>query len=225
MTLLRLFGKELPHLPEHWAIGPSFMQAFESMDALVAPAVEVARVARINAAIEPAAQYIDFMKNQDDARRRMAHGKLARGLTELVARIEERRARLSRETVDLRRRAYAVLLFMEHQDAFIRVAGELGYSFDQLISLGDRAVRALVEDVPTLDVESEMAARLESQTGPIEPNDLFDMQSFYTAIPYSRQIVAEKGAISLARQAKLDLKYRVVLSQSLDELLDVYAAR
>jgi hypothetical protein len=224
-TLHSLFGTDPPKLPQHWAIAHGFLQAFEPMDELIAPPAEVQRMVRINAFIDPADQYLDYMKNQDDARRRAAHSKLAAGTADLVARIEARRARLIGESVDLRRRAYAVQLFMDHQDTFIRILNSLGHSFEQLKALGERAVRALVEDVPTLNVEAEMAARLESKTGSIEPNDVFDMQSFYTAIPYSSRVVAEKGSISRARQAKLDARYQVALSQSLSDLLGAYSQR
>jgi hypothetical protein len=67
-----------------------------------------------------------------------------------------------------------------------------------------------------------MAARLESQTGSIRPNDVIDMQSFYTAIPYSNRVIAEKASISRARQAKLDVRYSVALSEHLATLLDMY---
>jgi hypothetical protein len=202
----------------------SFLEAFEPMDSFVAPPAEVSIAARINAAIDPAALYLDFMKNQDDSRRRMAYGTLAVGLSDLVARIEPRRARWSDETLPVRRRAHAALLFMEHQDTILRIANDLGYSFDQLSSLGDKALRALVYDVPTLDVEAAMATKLEAESGPIEPNDVFDIQSFYTATPYSGRIVAEKATVARARQAKLDEKYGVKLSSSLNDLLDVYVA-
>jgi hypothetical protein len=68
-----------------------------------------------------------------------------------------------------------------------------------------------------------MAARLESKTGSIDPNDVFDMQAFYTAIPYSSWVVAERGSISRAWQAKLGEKYQVKLSRSLSDLLHAYA--
>jgi hypothetical protein len=58
--------------------------------------------------------------------------------------------------------------------------------------------------------------------GTIHQNDLFDMQAFYTAIPYSSLVIAEKASISRARQAKLDVKYQVKLSSSLDDLLHKY---
>lgn len=221
-TLCRLFGIAQPSLPPRWVIAHGFLQAFEPMDALVAPPIEAQRLLRLNAFIDPADQYINYMRNQDDERRRQAHVELAAATLDLVKRIESRRARLTGESVDLRRRAYAVQLFIEHQDTFIRILNSLGRSFDELAALGEQAVRALVEDVATLNVEAEMAARIELKTGSIKSNDVFDMQAFYTAIPYSSKVVAEKAAISRAKQSKLDTKYRVTLSESLVDLLNVY---
>ncbi len=222
-TLHRLFGTDPPKLCQHWAIAHGFWQAFEPMDELIASSAEVQRIMRINAFIDPADLYVDYMKNQDDVRRRAAHSKLVAGTIDLVGRVEARRAPLTGQSVNLRRRAYAVQLFMDHQDTFIRILNSLGHSLEQLKALGERAVRALVEDVPTLNVEAEMAARLESKTGSIETNDVFDMQSFYTAIPYSSRVIAEKASISRALQAKLDARYQVALSRSLDDLLGAYS--
>jgi hypothetical protein len=222
-TLHRLFGTAPPELPQHWAITHGLLQAFEPMDEMTALSAEVQRMVRINAFIDPADQYVDYMKNQDDAHRRAAHSQLAANTADLIARIETRRARLRGKSVDVRRRAYAAQLFMDHQDTFIRILKSLGHSFEQLKALGERAVHALVEDVPTLNVEAEMVARLESKTGGIAPNDVFDIQSFYTAIPYSSRVVAEKGSVARARQAKLDARYQVALSRSLDDLLGVYS--
>lgn len=222
-TLRRLFGIAPLELPAHWAVGPGFLQAFESMDEVIARPEDVERLVRLNTFLDPATQYIDYMTKQDEATRREAHKKLAANVSDLVSRIEQRRARLVGATVDLRRRAYAVHLFVDYQDTFIRILNDLGYSFEHLKELGERAVRALIEEVPTLDVEAEMSARLESKTGALSPNDVFDIQSFYTAIPYSSRVVAEKASIARAQQARLDVKYSVHLSRSLEDLLGLYA--
>ena len=124
--------------------------------------------------------------------------------------------------MDMRWRAYAAQLFLEHQDTFLRILAGIDRTFEQFKSLGERGVRALIEEVPTLNVEAAMIVRLESETGPLNVNDLFDVQSFYTAIPYSCQVIAEKASISRARQAKLDVLYNVRLSRSLNDLLNVY---
>lgn len=224
-ALLHLFGGKPPEMSPHWVIAHGFLQAFDPIDEIVAAPKEVKLLKLVNAYMDPAALYVDYMKNQDDLCRRAAHANLAEHAVDLVARIEKRRAKLDGGSVDLRRRAYAVQVFMDHQDMFIRTLNDLGYSFEQLREIGDQAVRALIENVPTLNVEVEMVARLESKTGTLTPNDLFDIQSFYTAIPYSSRVIAEKASIARARQAKLDVKYNVMLSRSLGDLLDVYPQR
>lgn len=221
-TIRTLFGEPAAELAENWVIASGFMQAFEPMDTLVAPPVEAERVHRFNRLIDPRAQYVDFMKNQDDATRRNAHVNFSAGAEKLIKRIEERRVLLHGDPTDLRRRAYNVRLFLDHQDDIIRATRGVGHTFEELKALGEKALVALIEDVPTLNVEAEMAARLESETRPIDTNDVIDMQSFYTAIPYSNRVVAEKASISRARQAKLDVRYPVVLSERLEDLLDAY---
>jgi len=222
LALLRLFGEQPPAMPVNWAIAPGFLQAFEPMDEMVVSPSDAERIRRLNDHIDPRIQYVDYMQNQDDSRRRASHAGFAADVAELVARIEARRSLLTGDSVDLRRRAYCAGLFLDHQDDVIKVLHTLGHTIEQMRALGPEAVANFVEDVPTLKVESEMAARLEVSTGNIEPNDVLDMQSFYTAIPYSRRLVAEKEFVSLAKQAKLDARYQTVLSRSLADLLGVY---
>lgn len=221
-AIQRRFGVEPVAMPPHWAIAPGFMQAFESMDELLAAPEELAHLRQLNALMPPAELYLDYMVNQDDIYRREANATLTQGLSGLVIRIESRRERFANESIDFRRRAYAAQSWVDHLDLLNQTVTALGYSFDQLRALGDYSMRALLEDAPTMNVEAEMAARLESKTGALSVNDVLDMQSFYTAIPYSNRVVAEKGAISRAKQARLDSKYGVALSRSLEDLLDLY---
>lgn len=221
-TIRKLFGEPPKELVGNWFLASGFMQVFESMDTLLVPPAEAERVHRTNRWIDPRVQYVDFMKNQDDATRRNAYVDFSASAEQLIKRIEERRALLRGNSTDLRRRAYNVGLFLDHQDDMIRVTRDLGRTWEELKALGDKAMVALIEDVPTLNVEAEMAARLESETRPIDANDVMDMESFYTAIPYSSRVVAEKASISRARQAKLDVCYPVILSERLEDLLDVY---
>jgi hypothetical protein len=142
-TIRRLFGDPPADLPENWALAAGFMQAFEPMDTLVATPAEAERVHRLNRLIDPRAQYIDYMKNQDDATRRNAHIKFSAGALELVKRIEERRALLKGDPVDLHRRAYNVRLFLDHQGDMIKALSGLGHTLEELKALGDKAVIAL----------------------------------------------------------------------------------
>lgn len=223
LSLQRLFGKQALALPINWVIAPGFFQAFEAMDEMIAPHEDAERALKLNRYLDPRQLYVDYMLNQDDARRRTAHKRFATGATELVARIEARRNVLAGDSLDIRRRAYCAALFIDHQDDLIKALQALGHTTAQLRALGDDAVIQFVENVPTFKVESEIAARLEASAGSIESNDALDMQSFYTAIPYSSRLVGEKHFIALARQAKLDARYQTKLSQSLFELAGVYS--
>ena len=221
-AIQRRFGVEPVAMSPHWAFAPSFMKAFEPMDELIAMPEDLARVRDLSSLTHPQALYLDFMVNQDDIRRRKAVATLTQGLATLVVSIESRRERFANKSIDFRRRAYAAQSWADNLNILNQTVATLGYSFDQLRALGDEAMRSLLEDVPTMNVEVEMAARLESKTGALSANDVLDMQSFYTAIPYSDRVVAEKASISRAKQARLDSKYGVALSRSLEDLLDLY---
>ncbi|MEO8488602.1 hypothetical protein [Pseudomonas sp.] len=223
LSMHQIFGNPPADLPEHWFLAECFLEAFEPLDSLISQSEDVRRIAKILTVISPADLYIEYMTGQDDETRRIAHTSLQKGISELVLRIEMRRKRSTGERVDLRRRAYFVQLFIDHQEMFIHIASQLGYSYEHLKSFGASAVKALIEDVPTLNVEAEMSARLEAEAGALTTNDVLDMQSFYTAIPYSSRVIAEKASISRARQAKLDIRYQVTLSHSLTDLLNLYS--
>lgn len=212
------FGEQLVKLPNHWAIATGFMQAFETYDQLVAKPSDSTATRLVNKYIAPEQQYIDYLLNQDDNLRREAQAALALESEVLLSTLEARKAIMSGATIDLRRRAYTAKTFIENQDLILKTLEEIGHTFDEFKQLGNTAIVKLMQEIPTLHVETELAARLEAQTGELEVNDIHDMQSFYTAIPYATILVAEKGFISLARQAKLDSRYKISLSTKLEEL-------
>ncbi len=217
-SLHAIFSEPAVELPENWAIVRGFMQAFEPFDTLTATPDQARRSNLINQLLDPEFQYVDYMQNQDDERRRHAVAAFTSESAFLLARIEERRTIMTGSNVDLRYRAYAAKLFLDHQGFVAHMLDVIGHSVDDMRSLGDKAILQFMKGVPTLNVEAEVAARLEIQAGELEPNDIRDVQSFYTAIPYSSWLVAERDFISLARQAKLDSKYGVSLHNNLNEL-------
>ncbi|MBH3328474.1 hypothetical protein I5L56_02500 [Pseudomonas oryzihabitans] len=217
----RVFKGLTPNQTQNWFLVNCFFEAFEPFDSMVSQSEDVDAIKRMLMRKAAPDLYFDFMVGQDDSIRRYANSKFNSGISDLISRIESRRKKLDGLTVDVRRRVYLVQLFLENQDLFLHIANQLGYSYGDLRRMGDLAVRSLVEDVPTLNVEAEMSARLESETVKLKTNDAIDMQSFYTAIPYSSWIFAEKASISRARQAKLDSKYGVAMSSSIIDLFKV----
>lgn len=217
-ALHKAFGEHPVDLPTNWAVVPGFMQAFEPYDTLVA-APDQARTSRfINQHMDPENQYLDFMEHQDDERRREAVRVFSSESEALLARIEGRRVLMKGASMDMRYRAYAARLFLDHQGFVMHMLEVIGHTVEEMKALGGSAISQFVRDVPTLNVEAEIAVRLESQTGPLDANDIRDTLSFYTAVPYSERLVAEKNFTSLARQARLHQKYKVVLHERLQDL-------
>lgn len=62
-----------------------------------------------------------------------------------------------------------------------------------------------------------MVVRLEDQARDINENDLRDMMSFMTVIPFVDVVVAGKSFVNLARQARLGEAYKTELLTSVFE--------
>lgn len=217
-SLHAIFSEPAVELPENWVVVPGFMQAFEQYDTLTATPGQARSSILMNQFVDPEFLYFDYMQSQDDERRRHAIAAFTAQSASLLAQIEERRTIMIGSNVDLRYRAYSARLFLDHQGFIAHMLNVIGHSIDDMKALGDKAILQFMKGVPTLNVEAEIAARLEIQSGTLEPNDILDMQSFYTAIPYSNRLVAERDFTSLARQARLDSKYSVSLHTNLNEL-------
>ena len=196
-SLHRIFSEPEIELPVNWAIVRGFMQAFEPFDTMVASPEEASRSALISRYLSPEFQYIDYMQNQEDDKRRMAVASFSSGSSALLARIEQRRSTMIGLSADLRYRAYLAMLFLDHQDSVVHMLSNIGHTVDEMKALGDNAVPDFIRGVPTLNVEAAIAARLEIQQGALESNDIRDVQSFYTAIPYSNTMVAKKGLFQM----------------------------
>lgn len=221
-ALKRLFGEPPIEMPQHWAIVHGFMQAYDPFDEMFALPSEIQRFRLLNLHIDPRDQLYDYLANQDDSTRRTANSTFASDSTTVVRRIEERRQRWSGESKDVQRRAYAALLFFDHQEYIISELEAIGRSVDEMKELGSSALVQFMSDVPTLAVEVELSIRLESQSRAIHENDIRDMHSFCSAIPYASRVIAENTFVTLARQSKLDSRYGCTLSTKLEELAGVY---
>jgi hypothetical protein len=197
-------------------IVPNFIRAFEEFE----PAI-VAITEFTDNYMGAKEAYLDFMLDQDDQIRRAAHLTFAQGADSLVERIEKRRKNFANYSKELRQRAYAAQLFMDHQDSVIQELINLGRTVQEMEDLGPDAFMKFIGDIPTLNVELKLAICREAQAGLLKANDLGDAQNFYTSIPYANIIVAEKNFVNLAKQAKLDKQYGVELHTNLEHLLSL----
>ena len=212
-ALYLAFKKPTELLPRNWAIVPNFIRAFEEFDTAT-----VAMTEQIDEHIAPADLYLNFILNQDDALRQLGKLRLSSEAGAFIARVEIRRAQFSKYPRDVRWRAYAVQALVDHLDFINRTLSQIGHSLAELEQDGREAYVQLFRNIPTLNVESELAVRLESQTGKLKINDLGDIENFYTSLPYADVMVAEKNFASLAKQAKLDMRYGVSIHTKLDAL-------
>ncbi len=137
---------------------------------------------------------------------------------ELISRIEARRALVAGEALAMRKRAYGARLIIDELDFILDTARGLGLQWSTVVDIGSSLMRSIVTDVPTLNIERELAVRLEDQKKNVTENDLRDMMAFTTVLPFADVIVAEKQFVNLARQARLDKRYKTTLLTSIYDL-------
>lgn len=167
--------------------------------------------------LDPARALFDFLMFRDEKVRLEAVRRNSENSTELIRRIEGRRALVSGETLALRRRAYGARLLIDELDLVLATARTLGLNWQTVRDLGSSMARSIIAQVPILNVERELVVRLEDQTRSINENDLRDMASFTTVLPFADLVVAEKQFVNLAHQSGLGKSLRTKLITSIFE--------
>ncbi|MCW0183476.1 MAG: hypothetical protein OJI70_17050 [Zavarzinia sp.] len=140
------------------------------------------------------------------------------GSYKLISRIEARRALVAGDTLALRRRAYGAALIIDEIDFILSTGRRLGLPWNTVNDLGSSLVRDLTVNVPVLNIERELAVRLEDQARNISENDLRDLAAFTVVLPFADVMVAEKPFVNLARQAKLGERHSTKLLTSIFDL-------
>lgn len=167
---------------------------------------------------DPAYHLFDCLAFDDEETRIEAVRRYSAGSAELISRIETRRALVASETLALRKRAYGARLILDELDFIFATARGLGLDWSTVADIGSSLLRSISVDVPMLAAERELVVRLEDQRRAISENDLRDMMSFITVLPFADVIVAEKQFVNLARQAGLGERYGTALLTSIHEL-------
>lgn len=152
---------------------------------------------------DPARALFDYLLFRDEEVRLEAVRRYSGGSAELIARIEARRAIAAGETLTMRKRAYGARLIIDELDFILAAGRQLGLDWRTVRDVGSSLVRSIAAEVPILNVERELVVRLEDQPRDIDENDLRDMASFTTALPFADLVIAEKQFVNLARQARL----------------------
>jgi hypothetical protein len=103
----------------------------------------------------------------------------------------------------------------------IAVADQLGLPWRCFEDNNGATMRRVVNETATLFVEREIGLKLEAPGRPIHVNDMRDMRSFTTALPYADIVGAEKAFTSFARQAGLPKRFEARLETHLEGLRDL----
>lgn len=121
---------------------------------------------------------------------------------------------------EVRKRAYCVMVTLGIQPRLAEVFSEFGLSIAVLEELGPDGCVALLEQVPTLDVEINLnVERNEHRDRRIDPNDEVDLGFLSLAVPYCHAVVTEKFWASLVRRLNLDQKYGSVIGTDLNDTM------
>lgn len=168
----------------------------------------------------PGRALFNYLAFSDEEVRLEAVRRYSAGSADLITRIESRRALIANEPLALRKRAYSARLIIDELDFIFATGQGLGLGWSTVSDIGSSLVRSIAVDIPILNVERELAVRLEDQGRAISENDLRDMMSFITVLPLADIVVAEKQFVNLSRQARLDERYGTRLLTSVFDLLE-----
>jgi len=160
----------------------------------------------------------DYLVREDGRVRKEAVRQYSANSQALLTRMAARRQRMAGESLALRLRAYSARLMLDEIDNILALGQRLGLPWRYARDIGAKLGKSLVSDVPIMNVERQLAVRLEDQSRETTENDLRDMAAFITALPLVDIIVAEKQFVNLSRQAKLDTQYGTRLLTSIHDL-------
>lgn len=160
----------------------------------------------------------DYLVSQDEVVRKEAVRLFSADSQALLARMKARHQQVSGESFALRLRAYSAHLMLDEIDYILALGRRFGLPWRNVRDIAASLRKSLVAEVPVMNVERQLAVRLEDQPHATNENDLRDMAAFTTALPLVDIIVAEKQFVNLSRQAKLDAQYNTLLLTSIHDL-------
>lgn len=170
---------------------------------------------------DPGRALFDYLASSDETVRLEAVRRFSAGSADLIARIESRRALVADEPLAQKKRAYGASLIVDELDFIFATAQGLGLGWLKVGDIGSSLMRSIAVDIPVMNIERELAVRLEDQGRAVSENDLRDMMSFVTVIPFADIVIAEKQFVNLSRQARLDERYGTRMFTSIFEFLEV----
>ena len=90
---------------------------------------------------------------------------------------------------------------------------------DEILSMGDNVFQDFIDDIPSLDVETQLVVRRNANLGKaVDKNDFADISALTAAIPYCDIVITENTWKDLAVRSGLDKKYNTVIVSDVNEL-------
>ena len=164
--------------------------------------------------------WLSYVCQLDDKTRRYAIKKMTETNDNHTKGMKKRRKHLRNESREIRYRAYCVTLIDDLQDTIVRVMDHLGLDHRKLQNIGPEKGKALLNQVPVLDVEIELSISSEQQwSRAVEPNDWYDVAALSVAIPFCDCVATENYWKSIAQQTGLDNKYQTQIVNDLEDIL------
>jgi len=121
------------------------------------------------------------------------------------------------ERAELVARAQAIV---DYNEPIGEALERAGLHWGHVYALEQEGMTALVEDIPLIHVESELALlRAVGAQQPLTPNDLNDISALTRAIVYCDVVVTENQWTTLIKRAGLDERYGVVVLNDLRDLV------
>jgi hypothetical protein len=216
--LAEWFSLTHPAPPEHWFLSDLWFETAADYHPELY-GYEISQCVLDYVQANPAETLFDYLAFNDEAVRVEAVRRYSASSSELVARIEARRAIVAAETLALRKRAYGARLIIDEIEFILETGRGLGLEWHTVRDIGSSLMRGLTVEVPVLNVERELVLRLEDQARAISENDLRDMDAFTVVLPLADIMVAEKPFVNLARQGRLDERYETTLLTTIFQLL------
>lgn len=216
-VLSRIYNLDWSEPKSDWFLSNVFFEATAEAED---PRLDLAKFPKALAwmAANPKDALFRYLMETPEAVRKEAILRFTEGCEGLRTRIEDRRTRHRAESLSMRRRIYSAITAIEQQDLIIAIAGRLGLPWTCLGDKGGATFRTVIRDTPAFYIEREISLRLEAQDRPVALNDMRDMRTFCTVLPYADVMVAEQQFTSLARQAGLPARYGACLETDIRAL-------
>lgn len=171
----------------------------------------------------PEAAYL-FMAGTDESQHYLELGRkiIWEQSARYVDAVEDFRVKATDESKDVRRRAVIANELLGHRDQIVTPLAEYDLQFQDLLDLGRPALKSFFTHAPSINVWNNLnASRNEHGDRAVQQNDLQDLCSLSTAIPYCHAVVTEKFWTRLSRQHNFSSKYSTLITSNLFDLMNL----